>query len=375
MPEPNYNDLIQEQRRKIRVDSYSMSIGEIIALYKDKDLILRPVYQRLFRWSDEEQSSLIESVLMGLPLPTIFVEVDESSKWSVVDGLQRISTLARFMGVPFEDAKPEHNEPLRLTGLSVLHYLNGKTYADLGADAQRLFKREKLYISSIKSDLADNKRNDAKFDLFIRLNRHGQMLTGQEIRNALITQLNLPLANFLANLKEEPNFQDVASLSETEDDVQTGLELILRFFALKNWDEAKINSYNSLNLLLDEFCTQEPFGIPHENYEKEASIFKKTFELLAEASDEGNPLKRWDKSRQKFSGKRSMATFTIIAVGLGRLIEAGKTITTEELKAIIKDYWENPVKAAGKSSSSLALECVQRGKALFGVNDDDTTLS
>ena len=72
---------IKDNEKKISTTEMKMSIGEIINLYKDEDLILNPEFQRLFRWSLEQKSRLIESILIGIPLPSIFVQQTENGRW------------------------------------------------------------------------------------------------------------------------------------------------------------------------------------------------------------------------------------------------------------------------------------------------------
>src|SRR5690606_21799915 len=89
---------IAKGRRDISSDGYSMSLGELTNLYKEGELIIRPAFQRLFRWDLEQKSKLVESILLGIPLPSIFVAQDENGRWEVVDGLQRISTILQLQG-------------------------------------------------------------------------------------------------------------------------------------------------------------------------------------------------------------------------------------------------------------------------------------
>ena len=99
---------LKEARKFIKTDSYSMSIGEIINLYRDKELILNPAFQRLFRWNDEQKTKFIESILIGIPIPQIFVAQQAGGIWSIVDGVQRISTLLQLTG------NLDYKEPLIL---------------------------------------------------------------------------------------------------------------------------------------------------------------------------------------------------------------------------------------------------------------------
>src|SRR5690625_6602744 len=89
---------IEKARQTIRSDSYSMSLGELVNLYRDGEIIIAPEFQRLFRWSVFQKSRLIESILLGIPLPAISVMQDMDGQWEIIDGLQRVSTILEFMG-------------------------------------------------------------------------------------------------------------------------------------------------------------------------------------------------------------------------------------------------------------------------------------
>ena len=84
---------IEVATRLVKTDAYQMSVGEFVNMYKDGELIINPDFQRLFRWEIGQKSKLIESILLGIPLPSIFVFEKDDAKWELIDGLQRISTL------------------------------------------------------------------------------------------------------------------------------------------------------------------------------------------------------------------------------------------------------------------------------------------
>jgi uncharacterized protein with ParB-like and HNH nuclease domain len=126
---------LNKKRNEIKTDHYSMSVGEIINLYKEKDIILDPAFQRLFRWSDETKSKFIESVLLGIPIPEIFVAQQKNGKWSIVDGLQRVSTMLQLV-----ESLP-NKPPLTMTTTKYLPALNGLKWVDLEDDVQRIFKK------------------------------------------------------------------------------------------------------------------------------------------------------------------------------------------------------------------------------------------
>lgn len=90
------NKEIDKARHNVRTDSYSMSIGELASMYEDNELEIHPAFQRVFRWSDEQKSNFIESIFLGIPIPSIFVSQRQDGVWDLVDGLQRLSTIFSF---------------------------------------------------------------------------------------------------------------------------------------------------------------------------------------------------------------------------------------------------------------------------------------
>lgn len=90
---------IEKAQRQVRTDSYPMSVGEIVNMYEASELIIRPPFQRLFRWELNQKSKLVESILLGIPVPPIFVFETSDGTWELIDGLQRLSTILEFMGL------------------------------------------------------------------------------------------------------------------------------------------------------------------------------------------------------------------------------------------------------------------------------------
>jgi hypothetical protein len=93
-------DEISKARKEIHSDGYDMSIGELINLYRDNELIIQPEFQRLFRWEDHHKTRFIESLLLGIPIPPIFVYQDENGRWELIDGLQRLSPYDTWRPLP-----------------------------------------------------------------------------------------------------------------------------------------------------------------------------------------------------------------------------------------------------------------------------------
>ena len=87
-----------EQVARVRTQGKDYSFNELLSMYEDKELVINPDYQRLFRWSEEKESRFIESLILELPLPPIFVIEIEDGKYELIDGLQRFSTYLHFRG-------------------------------------------------------------------------------------------------------------------------------------------------------------------------------------------------------------------------------------------------------------------------------------
>ena len=92
------NEKIESAQRLVKTDAYQLSIGEIVNMYRDGEFFINPDFQRLFRWEIGQKAKFIESLLLGIPIPSIFVFEKEDSTWELIDGLQRISTILEFMG-------------------------------------------------------------------------------------------------------------------------------------------------------------------------------------------------------------------------------------------------------------------------------------
>ncbi|MGD1939779.1 MAG: DUF262 domain-containing protein [Leptolyngbyaceae cyanobacterium] len=199
-------DEVNEKRREIRTDDYAMSISEWASLYENKEIDIHPEFQRFYRWDIAQKTNLIESILLGIPIPPIFVSQRKDGIWDVVDGLQRLSTIYQFMGI-LKDENSNNIAPLTLTGTKYLPSLEGMKWNDpddkensLGQDLRLIIKRSKISVSIVLKESDET----AKYDLFQRLNTGGSALSPQEVRNCILVMLN---KNFYAWLKRLADYQ------------------------------------------------------------------------------------------------------------------------------------------------------------------------
>ena len=200
------DDEIAGARNEIRTDKLDISFGEIANLYENSELIIAPEYQRLFRWQPTQKSRFIESILLGIPTPAIFVAEDESGIWELVDGLQRVSTVLEFMGV-LKDAEGNQAPPSRLIRAgrkSQLPALEGVLFNDLSLKARLSIKRSGCRVEVIKT----GSKPKMKYEVFERLNTGGSELTEQEVRNCIFRAMSPYFVDWVEQLAAFPPFSD-----------------------------------------------------------------------------------------------------------------------------------------------------------------------
>ncbi len=313
---------ISEARLEIAADTISMSISELTSLYKEGILLIRPEFQRLFRWSNEQKSRLVESVLLGITLPSLFVSQSEYGSWELVDGLQRVSTLLQLQGV-LVGADGSLLPPVRLTRTKFLEHLENHTWT--GADgSQPLTDAQKLDIRLARLDLKIIKRSSdpkAKFDLFQRLNSFVSALTPQEIRSAMIAGTNGESLAWLTRLARHGSFVACVGLSERLLEEQYDLELVLRFLMLHNREIISRAELTDFSTRLDDWSVSlaESFTNRRESLE---AVFKATFDELASKGGD-DVFRKWELERQEFRGSFLNTSFEVIGLGLGYHLAAG----------------------------------------------------
>ena len=161
-------DEIDNRAKQIHTDGYSLSIGELMSLYKDKEIDIHPEFQRFYRWKPLQKTKLIETILVGIPIPPIFVSQREDGVWDVIDGLQRLSTIFEFAGI-LRDPEGNPLPPNALLGTDYLpslenkYWQNDEDIPNSFDQAQRLIiKRAKLGVQIVKKE----SDADTKFELF-----------------------------------------------------------------------------------------------------------------------------------------------------------------------------------------------------------------
>ena len=331
---------IVARAREIKTDGYAMSIGEMLSMYRDGDLDVHPEFQRIFRWEDAQKWSLIESVLLGIPIPMIFVAQREDGVWDVIDGVQRLSTILEFVGAYLDD-EGNQTTALRLGKTEYLPQLDGYVYESkrksdkaFSEALRRDFKRARLEFRIIKKDSDP----DAKFDLFQRLNS-GTQLSAQESRNCLMVMINRDFYRWMVKLAAHHSFVEVVQLSEQKEDEGFRQELVLRFILQMEYRGPSKDLPDELGAYITEWVRRESPESAGKTEDWE-DTFVRTFDILKAALGE-DAFRKYESSGKRFLGAFSISAYEAIAPGVALHVEAWESQPVGSLADRIKSLWSD----------------------------------
>lgn len=336
---------IERAQRSVRTDAYQMSVGEIVSMYENGEVIVDPEFQRLFRWSIGQKSKLIESLLLGIPLPPIFVFEREDGTWELIDGLQRVSTILEFMG-RLRAPEGQRLPPSALEATKYLTSLHNAVWetsdliVDLPSDQQApLDRNQQLAIRRSRLGVEILKRpsdDQTKFDLFQRLNAGGTLANAQELRNCIMLMVNGSFFRAVKAAAETEVFKQVANISEDQFSRQRHLELACRFLVHANIP------YDG-RLDVEEYVDEGIVTLASEG-DADRAVFQlnQAFSLI-HAAEAGNALRRFQNGA--FVGKVGLVGLEGIAVGVAKNLDAILALggdATGFLSGRIREFWSQP---------------------------------
>jgi hypothetical protein len=333
---------ISKARKEIVSDGYEMSLGEVMNLYRDDELKINPEFQRLFRWDITRKTRFIESILLSIPIPPIFVFQDKDGNWELIDGLQRLSTMLEFSGL-LKDPNGKKVEPSILEGTKFLPSLTDKCWqvwnegdSAIDKSMQMQIKRSRIRVEILLKESDEN----AKYELFQRLNTGGAQLSEQEVRNCVAVMINQDLYKLFKKLTENTDFIRTVNQTDKAIERQANIELVLRYFAFKHHVYKKgLDVHEYLDEALVDICKNDAI-----DWVKEEALFNKIFSLLNESLGD-KAFKRWNGN--EFGGKFLMSLFETVAFGISQNIDEITAKGIEEQKQFIeeraKSLWNNEV--------------------------------
>lgn len=211
-----------------------LTLAGIVEMWKNGDIEI-PDFQRKFIWKINQASLLIESFLLGLPVPQVFFYVGKDNKSIIIDGQQRIMSIVFFFEELFgSETIQGRRQVFRMTGLNEKSPYLGKKYSDLDDASQRQLRGRVLRAINIRQ-LSPSEENTSVYHIFERLNTGGTPLKSQEIRNCVF---HGEFVNKLRALNRNKAWRNILG-NKLEDRHQKDVELILRVFALSNrqWEK------------------------------------------------------------------------------------------------------------------------------------------
>ncbi len=348
-------DEISAARQTIVKDGFDMSIGELIRIYEKKELLINPVYQRSFRWDESRKTRFIESLILGIPIPPIFVFTDEHGRWELIDGLQRLSTIFQFAGVLRNPESTELEPSFIPSGTKLIPSLNEVVWESEADTEEGLPLAVRLDVERVRIRVEILKRESdgrAKFELFQRLNSGGAELSPQESRNCVATMLNPDFFSALVNMSEYGPFRNTTLLTSRAIEEQKHVELVLRYLAYQYKPyQNGIDVHDWLDEVLIDMAQD-----PHFDLGEEENRFKKTFKLLDDLLGP-DTFKRYEGG---FVGGFSIASFEAITHGVATYSEQYSAMADKsQLTTKIQGMWsENQfiesTKAGTRGSTRLS---------------------
>jgi len=274
---------------KIRIHTKHYSLRQIVDMIRDGDLDLAPDFQRDYVWKDSQKWGLIESLLLGIPIPSFYFNEDAFGRMQVVDGVQRLTTIYAFV----------QEGGFKLGALTYLGDLMGKGFSDLDP----VFRRRLLSSQFVAHVIDPQTPYRAKFDIFRRINTGGSPLSAQEIRHCMSSERSRGL---LKRLATAPAFLDATGGSLENHPRMADREVVLRFVAYCLADVGEYESSGGLDAFLgtitskldDERATsdeklaelEEVFTLAMRN--AKAVFGEHAFRFWARGSERRNPINR-----------------------------------------------------------------------------------
>lgn len=330
--------------KQAHTQSLDLSFNELLDMSENGELNIAPDYQRLFRWSEGQRSRFIESLLLEMPVPPIFVIEEGDGTYQLIDGLQRISSYLHLRGkltAPHLDPPVAPGQFLILSDCDIVPALNGLTFNDFPTALQIRLKRAFIRVEVVRKETDPR----FKYHMFKRLNTGGELLSAQQLRNCTIRLLDSVFPDFLIRMSEVDDFKECTSgMTRARTLSAFDQELVLRFFALKNRRERfKHEVSDFLTEYMEEVA--DPVGSATFDYEAEEAIFRRTFEALRKTLAE-MAFAFANKNRDKLTAGFGAYHYEAITIGLQAALSRlnlGDEDVINRLRNALKDIKLDPV--------------------------------
>lgn len=335
---------IREKQQQVNYDTKEYPVEILVQKYTegqddDTNELFIPDYQREMAWDEPRQSKFIESVLLGLPIPYIFVadirdDENDEARLEIIDGTQRIRTLTRFI-----------NNELTLSGLKKLTELNDFTFTDLPLSRQRRFKRATLRMIQLTEDATEEVRRD----IFERINTGSVDLNEMEKRIGILRGAFLDL---IEELSKQPKFIDLCSFSEAAINRREPQEFVLRFFAFLN----KYKAFNPSRININEFLDNY-LKVVNEDREFNSKKMRDEFEIMIDFVEQYFP--KGFRQGKDYNKTTTRIKFESLAAGVALALREKRDIKPSSTAWINSKEFHDYTKGDASSSNKKVIRRIE----------------
>lgn len=330
---------IYAKRREVRYDMRDLTVEYISDKYRDgieyssvdedergvvdikRNVLFIPDYQRDFTWDERRSSKLIESILLGLPIPFIFVAENRDGAWEIVDGSQRIRAIHYFT-----------ENKLVLSGLESLSQANGLTFQQLEKGRQGKFLDTALRLIILSEETTD----DVKKDMFERINRGSDLLKPMEKRKGIYTG---PFTSFIYEYVENSTlFRELLLIDKWLENRQERQELLLRFFALSENDAYMQGVPGSLSDFLDKYIERKNIELSRLSPEDAKSEIQSYTDKIDSVNKVVKAMFPFGY-RHKSNPQTKRSVFEAISIGTLKALQSNKInhgLTSRQIEAVLQ---------------------------------------
>jgi hypothetical protein len=312
------DEQIKSGQQSISYDIKDFTIEYYVQKYlngeeKDDNEIYVPEYQREFIWDIKRQSKFMESIILGLPIPLIFVaEIEETGRLEIVDGSQRIRTLAAFL-----------NNELRLSRLEKLTEINDLIYNDFSSARQRFIKNTSMRMIVLSSRATEEVRND----MFERINTSSVPLLPMETRRGIYRG---KFMDFVTKLAEDKKFKELCPIDRHFIGRREEEELVLRFFAFSaGYPYFNLNGinleYGGVAKYIDKYLVYKNDNCTDDELKEKEKEFYQMLEFV------GKTFINRGFAKHKKSTGTSRAYFEALSIGTSLALKSRKQLHTTNL--------------------------------------------
>ncbi|WP_440530375.1 DUF262 domain-containing protein [Serratia nevei] len=343
------------RERKVVIQPYDYAVRTLMDMIIDGDLVLDPNYQRKYQWDDVKASKFIESIILNIPVPVVYLAEEKNGTFSVIDGQHRLTSLFRFikaneLRAVFDDTAIE---PLTISGLKIMPELNGQSHAELDRSYKSIIAKR-----PIRCIVGLNESDEAlKFEVFERLNTGSASLTDQEVRNCVYRGNYNEL---IKHLSDYAPFKELLSLPEHADRAMKGTELVLRFLAYRELTATTDYSDNYSEYL--NLHMEDNRDISSGRIENISKTFYETVDLIYSTLGPGIAFRKpKDRVHPEQSGFAhnviNGAIYESQMVSFSRVIDSGEKIENIRNKSLgvfsIDEYWSSLFQGTSQKNKAL----------------------